>query len=190
MDPAGVVRHFLGLQAQDFGQALWAVGVRAPGSAKSDVLAVMQSGEVVRSWPLRGTLMFIPAEDLGWMLALTGQRLVSSVAARRRQLEIDDAVLAKARDVAQRLLPGNPSTRDELFAALNADGITTTGQRGVHLIWMLSLSGVVCWGPPKGTQQGLVLVDEWVKKPRRLDRDESLRELALRYFTAHGPATV
>jgi hypothetical protein len=36
----------------------------------------------------------------------------------------------------------------------------------------------------------LVLISEWVTRPRRLDRDEALGELATRYFRGHGPATV
>jgi Winged helix DNA-binding domain len=35
-----------------------------------------------------------------------------------------------------------------------------------------------------------VLTDEWIPKPRRLDREEALAELALRFFRGHGPATV
>ena len=35
-----------------------------------------------------------------------------------------------------------------------------------------------------------MLSDEWIPAPRRLERDEALAELALRFFRGHGPATV
>ena len=35
----------------------------------------------------------------------------------------------------------------------------------------------------------VALMDERVPAPRRLGRTEALAELALRYFTGHGPAT-
>jgi hypothetical protein len=35
-----------------------------------------------------------------------------------------------------------------------------------------------------------VLLDEWVPAGKNLTRDESLAELARRYFTGHGPATL
>jgi inactivated superfamily I helicase len=35
-----------------------------------------------------------------------------------------------------------------------------------------------------------VLCDEWIPAPRRLERDEALAELALRFFRGHGPATL
>jgi hypothetical protein len=39
-------------------------------------------------------------------------------------------------------------------------------------------------------QQTFVLLDEWVPNSRNLSREESLAELAGRYFASHGPATV
>jgi Winged helix DNA-binding domain len=35
-----------------------------------------------------------------------------------------------------------------------------------------------------------VLLEEWVPRSKRLARDEALPELARRYFTGHGPATL
>jgi hypothetical protein len=57
------------------------------------------------------------------------------------------------------------------------------------MIAYLAQTGTLCFGPMDGTEQLLVLVDEWVQHPRRLERDEALGELALRYFRSHGPAT-
>lgn len=34
-----------------------------------------------------------------------------------------------------------------------------------------------------------MLLDEWVPEPRRLDRDEALAELAVRFVRSHGPVT-
>ncbi|TXN30229.1 winged helix DNA-binding domain-containing protein [Lacisediminihabitans profunda] len=189
--PAAVVTHMLATQAQDFAQALWAIGVRSPGSTRSSVLGSLRSGDVVRSWPFRGTLMFVPAEDLGWMLGISAHRALSAAAARHRTLELDDAALSEARDLTVAALEGGRMLgRDDYFALLESHGIRTTGQRGVHIIWVLAQTGVVCWGPPLGTQQGLVLVDEWVGSSRVLGRDEALRELVVRYFAGHGPATL
>ena len=37
-----------------------------------DVEAALDDGEIVRSWPMRGTLHLLAAEDLHWMLELLG----------------------------------------------------------------------------------------------------------------------
>jgi hypothetical protein len=184
------VRHLLAMQAQDFAQALWAVGVRTPGSRRSDVLAALERAEVVRSLPMRGTLHFVAAKDLGWMLSLTAERMLASAAGRLRALDIDPATLDRSAEiVAAALTGGGRLSRTEFMALLESNGISTAGQRGYHIIFVLCQRRLICWGPPSGTQQALVLLDEWVAAPRLLERNEALREFALRYFTGHGPAT-
>ncbi len=191
LDVPGVVGHLLAIQAQDFGQALWAIGLRLPKSTKADVLGALERGEVVRSSPLRGTLFFVAAEDLRWMLRITAPRTIASAVTRHRQLGLDEGVLGRARELAiAELTGGNAITRDRFFAALERAGISTTGQRGYHIIWHLAQTAVICWGPPAGTQQALVLVDEWIPVSRDLEREQALREFALRYFSGHGPATL
>jgi hypothetical protein len=190
---AEVARHLLALQAQDFGQAVWALGLRSPGATRAEVAAALDSAQVVRSWPMRGTLHFSTPDDLRWMLSLTATKTVTGVAARHRQLDLDDTVFARAGRIAAAELRGGGSfSRDEFFALLEADGIATKGQRGVHIIWWLAHDGLLCWGPTRGTQQALVLLDEWAPASRdpHPSRDESLAEFVLRYFDGHGPATL
>jgi hypothetical protein len=185
------VRHLLAVQAQDFAQALWAVGVRTPGSTRGDVLASLQRAEVVRSLPMRGTLHFVAAEDLGWMLSLTAERMLASAAGRLRALDIDPVTLGRSAEIVVTALAGGGRLgRTEFVTLLESNGISTVGQRGYHIIFVLCQRRLICWGPPSGTQQALVLLDEWVTTPRVFERDEALREFALRYFAGHGPATV
>jgi hypothetical protein len=51
------------------------------------------------------------------------------------------------------------------------------------------LGGLICSGPSAGGEHTYALLGERVPAPRRLGRAEALAELALRYFTGHGPAT-
>jgi hypothetical protein len=60
-----VVERMLAFQAQDFAGALWSIGLRSTGSTEAAVLAALASGEIVRSWPMRGTLHIVPACELG-----------------------------------------------------------------------------------------------------------------------------
>jgi hypothetical protein len=52
------------------------------------------------------------------------------------------------------------------------------------------LDGVICSGPRRGKQFTYALLDERVAKAATLERDAALAELARRYFTTRGPATV
>ena len=190
-DAASTVRGLLALQAQDFEASLWAVGVRTPGIERPGVLAALDDGSVVRSWPQRGTLHLVAAEDLGWMLALTADRMARTAAGRHRALELTETDLAGAEDAATAALSGGRRLdRAGLLSALVDGGLDIRGQRGVHLIGHVANRGVICWGPSAGTAQAAVLSREWIRSPRRLEGDEALAEYVVRYLAGHGPATV
>lgn len=188
--PGDAVRWLTAVQAQDLRAALAAVALRTAAGAREAVEAALAAGEVVRSWPMRGTLHLVPAEDLPWLLELTAVRAVARAARRRAQLELDDATIERARKVAVAALAGGGRLRRaDLLAAWQEAGVVTAGQRGYHLLAHLSQTGTLCLGPMDGREQLFVLVDEWIPKPRRLAREEALGELALRYFRSRGPAT-
>jgi hypothetical protein len=186
-----VAERMLAVQAQDVRAGMWALGVRSPGLTAVDVETAIGAAEIVRSWPMRGTLHFVPARDLNWMLQLTAPRVLAGMRTRRDQLELDEQTVEHARTVAlDSLSGGRELTRSGFLAALETNGIAIGGQRGYHLIANLALTGTLCWGPLNGSQQSLVLLDDWVRMPRRLEREEALGEFVLRYLAGHGPATV
>ncbi|MFD4419992.1 winged helix DNA-binding domain-containing protein [Agromyces sp. NPDC058484] len=189
---ADAVRRLGAVQAQDLSAAKWVVGARVPGSVAADVDAAIEAREIVRSWPLRGTLHLLPTERLRPIIAITGPRILQRAATRHRQLELDEATYRAARAIAERELAGGASrSREELQAAWEAAGIATTGQRGYHLIWWLANDALVCWGPIDGRGQRLVLLDEWAPSTvSAFDRDETLAGLFLAYIAGHGPASV
>lgn len=189
--PIDVVERLLAMQAQDFLAGKWAIGIRSPGLTSADVDAAINSGAIVRSWPMRGTLHFVPPADLNWMLQLTAPRLLAGTKTRQAQLDLDQSVIEKARTIAvDALTGGGELSRAAFLHALDDQGIVTANQRGYHLIWHLAQSGTLCWGRIDGKTQVLVLLEEWVQRPRRLERDEALGEFLVRYLRGHGPATV
>lgn len=189
--PVDAVRALLAMQGQDYAGAKWAVGLRVPGSTDASVEAQIAAGTIVRSWPLRGTLHLVAAEDLPWLLSLSGPRMMVTFKRRHIELGLDARTLERAREVAlARLSGGKCLTREELLRAFEDAGISTAGQRGYHTLGYLAHTGTLCFGPMQGKEQAFVLLGEWVKRPRSLDREEALKELALRYFTSHGPASL
>ncbi|MGY2065310.1 winged helix DNA-binding domain-containing protein [Blastococcus sp. SYSU DS0619] len=190
-DPAAAVRRLGALQGQDFPGAVAAVALRSATRDRESVLRALEEGTVVRSWPMRGTLHLLPAEDLPWLLELLGPRALTGLAGRRASLGLTDADAERARELAVAALTGGRRLpRGALLSAIEAGGVATTGQRGYHLLWFLAQTGTICLGPTRDGEQLFVLLDEWVRRPRRLAGEEALAELALRYFRGHGPATV
>ena len=190
-DAAAAVRGLLAVQGQDLPGALTSVALRSADRSRAGVEAALEAGTVVRSWPMRGTLHLTAAEDLPWMLELLGARALAGAAKRREVvgLTLDD--LERARGVAVAALTGGRRLgRRDLLAALADGGCDVAGQKGYHTLWFLSQTGTLVLGPPEAGDQAFVLLEEWVPAPRRLDREEALAELVLRFFTGHGPAGV
>jgi hypothetical protein len=80
-------------------------------------------------------------------------------------------------------------TRTQLAEALAARGVAADGHLLMILLAHLELQTLICSGQPAAGQHTYALLSARVPEPRRLGREEALAELALRYFTGHGPAT-
>lgn len=189
--PAEVVAWMGAVQAQDYLGALWAVGLRMKKATEAIVEQAIAEGSIVRTWPMRGTLHFVAPADVRWMLELLSPRVLARGKARYRQLELEQKDFDRSRDVlVQALEGGRHLTRKILFEILDAKGISTAGQRGIHILQRHALDGLLCFAPRQGKQPAFALLEEWVPPARKLTPDEALAELARRYFTSRGPATL
>lgn len=187
---AAVVTWMGAMQAQDPASGLWSFGARLPGFTVGDVTAALERREALRTWPMRGTVHFVPARDAHWMLDLMGSRALSGAARRRAFLGLSEDVVDRAVDVlAAALAGGGRLTRAQCLAVLAEHGIETAGQLGYHLLWYASQRGVLCIAPNIGSEQSFALLDEWVPDPHRPERDEALATIAVRHFRSHGPTT-
>ena len=189
--PADVVSWFGAVQAQDYAGALWALGLRTTGATEASVEQALVDRSIVRTWPLRGTLHFAAAADVRWMLRVFGAQTIARNARRFRQFGLDQQVFNRCTAVTIKALEGGRQlSRPQLYARFEKAGVKTGGMRGLHIVWKLAHDGLICFGARDGKQQTFVLLEEWLPRSRTLDRDEALAELARRYFTSHGPATL
>jgi hypothetical protein len=187
---AEVVGHLLGVQAENPRQSEWALAARTATPARADVGALLAEGVLVRTHVLRSTWHYVLADDVGWLLDLTSPRVVATVDQQLRVLGLEGRALERASSVVVETLAAQPdSTRAELAVALQEAGVETGGQRAMLLLGWLELGQVVCSGRPREGEHTYALLADRVPSPRRLEREEALAELALRYVTGHGPAT-
>jgi hypothetical protein len=190
-DPVETVRWMGALQAQDYGQAVWGLGLRTAGATLQTIEAALQAGTIIRTWPMRGTVHFVPAEDAEWMLSLGAARMVAADTRRMGMLELDEEILARCSKIVTANLYGRKLlARPEVLQLFEDQGISTKNGRGYHILWRLAQAGTICIGPMLGKQQSFALLREWAPPQRQLGREEALATLAGRYFMSHGPATV
>ncbi len=186
---ADAVTHAAAVQAQDFTAAKWALGLRIKNSTDKEIERAFNDGIILRIHVMRPTWHFVMPEDIRWMLELTAPRIKSLLATYNRRLGLDEALFVKSNALIARALEGHTYlTRQELKALLADNGIETDVQRLGHIITRAELDSLICSGPRRGKQFTYALLDERVGESKRLDRQQSIAELALRYFTSHGPA--
>lgn len=193
-DPArtalSTVEHFLAMQAQDAPGVAWSLGLRN-GATEAKTMTALAGRDVVRTWPMRGTLHLIPSRDATWMLDLMGGRALAGAARRRRMVGLSDDVAYRAVDIlAARVAEADgPVARKDCLAALADAGIALENQRGYHLLWFASQLGRLAGGPPQGTEQTFVSLDTWAPMHRTPSREEALALTASAYVRGHGPIT-
>ena len=190
--PVEAVKWTTALQGQDLPGAALSVALRCGAPGCDPVRAALDAGLVVRSWPMRGTLHLVAAEDLSWMLTLLAPRADAAARRRRDRLGLDEAALARGAELAVAALEAAPTPglpRRELLDVLAA-GCAVQGQAGAHLLTHLATSGLVVLGPVRAGEQLVVLARDWLPPTPSREREEALAELAVRYFSSHGPASV
>jgi winged helix DNA-binding protein len=188
--PAEVVRTLCAVQAQDLLASLWAIGLRTPGATEGEVEGAFTRGEVIRTWPMRGTIHTVAVEDARWMLELMAPRVLQRMAARHAELGVDTASLHLAeRVLGDALAGGRRLTRPAAAALLTEAGIPADERRN-HIVGSLAMRGVLCLAEREGRQQTVALLEECAPATAPLAQDEALARLVLRYFGGHGPATL
>jgi len=179
------------VQAQDYSMSKWAVGVRLPGSTDKSVESAINSGEIIRTHVLRPTWHIVEAKDVFWMLELSAPQIKTAMRTRDRELGLTETVFTRSNTIIEKVLcDGNHLTREALVAILAEQGFENKNNRVSHLLMRAEIEGIICSGRVKSGKQTYALLAERVPKTRELKRDEAAAELARRYFTSHGPATL
>lgn len=189
--PTAVVDGMLAVQSENHRQASWAVASRTDGAVtESQFGELFDAGEILRTHVLRPTWHYVRPADIRWLVELTAPRVRRTFRQLQRGLDLDDAMLDHAaRAIVDALTDDAHLTRDALAERLRDAGLPVEGQRLGVMLAHAELECLICSGPIVATKHTYALLDERAPVTRRLDREEAVGELVLRYFQGHGPAT-
>ncbi|HTV23254.1 MAG TPA: winged helix DNA-binding domain-containing protein [Polyangiaceae bacterium] len=190
--PEAVVGWLGAAQAQEFVVAKWSLARRCSGRVTSaDLDRALAEGRILRTHALRATWHFVLPDDLRWLSMLIGPRVRARMVNYYRKSGLTDAVFARSQAVLREALAGGRQLlRTEVAAALARGRVATDGLKLRFLLLQAELDLVVCSGALRGRQQTFALVDDRVPAAPPIPEDEALAELARRYFSSHGPATL
>jgi len=186
-----LVAYMGAMQAQDFLMVRWAVGLRLQGSDDASIVEAYNKGEIIRTHLMRPTWHFVSCDDVYWLLELTAPQIKTLCKSRDRQLELDESIYGRSNAILEKALFGGVNlNREELTRLYQEANIRTDENRLSHLLMRAELEGIICNGAIKQNKLTYALLSEKAPVRKLLSREESLAELAMRYFTSHAPATV
>ncbi|WP_160715080.1 winged helix DNA-binding domain-containing protein [Chitinophaga solisilvae] len=187
--PADLVRWMGAVQAQDYSAAKWAVGQRLKTATEARLDEALDKWEIIRTHIMRPTWHFVAPEDLRWIQQLTAPRVKKLMVYNDNQWGLDTRIIHRSHKLLEKILRDKQQlTRYQIAPLLKEEGIPTDEYRIGSLLAHAELDGIICSGPRHGKQFSYVLIDEHVPPAKPRSKPEALAELALRYFSSHGPA--
>lgn len=159
-DVVAAVARQLAIQGQQVSAVPHALLVRAPAATPADVEAAFARGDLVRSWPMRGTVHITAAADHHWLRAALMHRTDTWVRNSEKVYGVDTALCERAAEVALGLIEGQgPLTRSVLLAAWQEAGLMeafrgedVSAYRRRHLLVRLQREGILVQGPRSGNE--------------------------------------
>lgn len=189
--PEEVVKWFGATQAQEYLFSLWALGLRVPGSTDEIIKEAIAQRKIIRTWPMRSTIHYVPAEDAAWMTDLMAKRMNQKFHKQLEKMGLPQASINAARPLLiQALEGGEHLTRAEIYEALEQGGIKEAKKLGLFIVAYWAQEGLLCFGIHRGKQPTFTLLEKWAPNQRTLAPSEALAEITRRYFQSHGPATL
>ncbi len=179
------------VQAQEYHQAIWGLGLRLPHVKEHQVKNDIEEARIIRTHLLRPTWHFVAAEDLRWMLMLTAPRIKMAASYMHRKLELEKKLFNRCNNILAKSLQGHAQlTRNEIKEEFGKKKIVIDSTRLGHIMMQAELDGIVCSGARKGNQFTYALLEERVPPFAKKTKEEALAELTRRYFMSRGPATL
>lgn len=192
----GVVHRLGGVQAQVASAAVLAVRVRQRMSRPDEVAGALASGQLVKTWAMRGTLHLLEPETAGIFLSLLAAGRGWERPSWVRTFGIGPEEMERLRLAVRDALDGAVLTREALGAeVVRRPGLGHVGE-ALRSGWgtvlkPLAYQGDLCFGPTQGNRVTFVRPEAvspaWQGVP---PAEEAGPRAIAAYLAAYGPASV
>lgn len=193
-----VVKDLGGVQAQLASAAVMQLGVRASGLKQEAIeRALNDQRTLVKAWAMRGTIHWIDADDFPTWAAALSTRLHWTPARAKyweKAFKLKLADIEPAVDAIVDVLDGRCLTRNQLADEIKSKVKNKSIDERLRSSWgevlkIVSIRGLLCFGPNEGRNVTFTRADQWLKKWSRVDPQDALADVYRRYLASHGPAT-
>lgn len=197
--PEDIVGWFGMMQAQDYRQFKWAIGMRMKAPSREVVTSSFTSGNIIRLHLLRCTVQVVTAHDYPWMLDLCKERNLSTIKSwpSYNKTSFSEQYFQEATEVLKHILYIKHSlTKKGIGEELSKLGIPCDTAHLNQLLLRNEIEGVLVSGDLKENNATWALAEIKLSKVNarsshhlHLSTDEALSLLAHKYFRSHSPAT-
>ncbi|MFD0360748.1 winged helix DNA-binding domain-containing protein [Nocardia sp. GCM10030253] len=190
-----IVDRLCGVQAQVTSSAELAVALRRGKPEPDAVVRELNSGTLIKTWAMRGTLHALAPDFAAAALAVIASARTWEKPVWQRNFGASPAEVAALVESVSNILDGAVLTRDELVEALVADPALHRLGEELRSGWgallkPLAWQGALCHGPAQGNRITFTTPAHQVSGWRGLPEPDAAAPIAITgYLRAYGPAT-
>jgi len=187
MTPEEMIRHLVGLQAQENLPPYLSLAARLTSVDPHQVSALLEQRRLVRLLTMRGTIHLLAPEDAAVLRPWVAPRIEQEVRVSQSIGDTRDIDRAGAEGALREVLADGPLPQKEIGLRLAERfpyPATQLGQLARSIAPLAQLPPRGCWKRPGGVVYDYV--DRWTGVPMA---EPDVPELVRRYLRAFGPAT-
>lgn len=191
--PEDIVAWQGAMQAQDYNYFRWAIGIRQRMPQLVRLQEAFAKAELLRLHLLRCTVQVVSQTDIGWLLPLCKERNLRTLQSWHKSINtlFSENHFEELTQALQELLAGSKSLPKKAIAEeLKSLGFLLDDRLLTSLLVRSEIEGLLCSGVMQGREATWALLSERVPIICSLTPDEALKQLALKYFRSHSPASL
>lgn len=191
--PEDIVAWQGAMQAQDYNYFRWAIGIRQRTPQLVGLQEAFAKAELLRLHLLRCTVQVVSQTDIGWLLPLCKERNLRTLQSWHKSINVSfsESYFEEITRAMQELLAGGKSLPKKVIAErLTSLGFLLDDRLLTSLLVRMEIEGLLCSGEMQGREATWALLSERVPTICSLTPDEALKQLALKYFRSHSPASL
>ena len=191
--PQDIVAWQGAMQAQDYNYFRWAIGIRQRTPQLVGLQEAFAKAELLRLHLLRCTVQVVSQTDIGWLLPLCKERNLRTLQSWYKSINVSfsETHFEEITRAMQELLAGGKSLPKRAIAEkLTSLGFLLDDRLLTSLLVRSEIEGLLCSGEMQGREATWALLSERVPAICPLTPDEALKQLAIKYFRSHSPASL
>lgn len=191
-EPEKIVRDLFGVQSQVYTATVFNINSRLAFKDPTSIDNLIKKRKLVKSWGMRGTLHLFTPDDLLLYHRVRSHRDKAWELKYAKYHKMSVEEYEKARETVLKATANKPLTKKEIAEILedNQDGLSKkciSGWGGI--LQILSLKGLVCFGPEKGGRNTFTALSSWIGDIKT-DYEDPEIEFLKRYLSIYAPSTV